>query len=138
MVAERIERRGTRNSVSVPPIRLSEPERAMAERLEGWCPKRPKSRADCVDGPRPCPWVGCKFNLIVSVRPESGSLVIERADLADPLAIEPSCVLDVAGRGPNTLEQIAQYMGITRERVRQVENRGKRLLKRTDFIRENR
>jgi hypothetical protein len=33
----------------------------------------------------------------------------------------PSCVLDEAERGPQTLEHIADVLGVTRERVRQIE-----------------
>ncbi len=35
---------------------------------------RPKIRADCVDGPRPCPWIGCRYHLAITVDPEKGSV----------------------------------------------------------------
>ena len=37
--------------------------------------ERPRTVADCRDGPRPCPWIGCRFNLLADVL-EDGSLVL--------------------------------------------------------------
>lgn len=37
--------------------------------------QRPLTRADCVDGPRPCPWVGCRHHLLIEVahaKPRAG------------------------------------------------------------------
>jgi hypothetical protein len=28
---------------------------------------RPQRRSDCEDGPRPCPWVGCRYHLWADV-----------------------------------------------------------------------
>lgn len=38
--------------------------------------------------------------------------------MASPLA---SCVLDVADRGGATLEEVADIIGVSRERIRQIE-----------------
>jgi len=35
---------------------------------------RPKTRADCEGGHRPCPYVSCKYNLFVDVNPRTGSV----------------------------------------------------------------
>lgn len=35
---------------------------------------RPKTRADCKNGPRPCPWVGCSHHLALTVDIERGSI----------------------------------------------------------------
>src|SRR5215831_5555094 len=35
---------------------------------------RPKTRAECVNGPRPCQFVSCKHNLYLDVNPETGSI----------------------------------------------------------------
>src|SRR3954470_15585872 len=35
---------------------------------------RPKTRADCVNMERPCPYVSCKYNLYVDVNPRTGSV----------------------------------------------------------------
>lgn len=70
-------------------------------------PKPPHVRADCLDGGvnegRPCPWIGCRYNL-----PEAK-------------AEQHSCALDIADQGGITLEEIGELLGVTRERVRQIE-----------------
>lgn len=83
---------------------------------------RPKTRADCCNGPRPCPWVGCKFNLYLDVDRRSGSIKFNHPTL-DPeeMAPEGSCALDLADNGPNILQHVGHLMNVTRERVRQVE-----------------
>src|SRR5207248_4026222 len=35
---------------------------------------RPRVRGDCAEGPRPCPYVSCKYNLYVDVNPRTGSV----------------------------------------------------------------
>jgi hypothetical protein len=80
---------------------------------------RPRTRAECPDV-RPCPFVGCRYHLGAEVNP-TGSLTL-RTDV-EPTEMDPSCALDVADRGPHTLAQVADAMGITRERVRQLEDR---------------
>jgi len=35
--------------------------------------------------------------------------------------VDPSCALDVAEDGPKTLAQVGEILGVTRERVRQIE-----------------
>jgi len=72
---------------------------------------RPRTRGDCVDGPRPCPWQGCRFHLVEVRRPR------RRAPDA------PTCALDLADRGAATLEEIGAAMGLTRERIRQIQGR---------------
>jgi hypothetical protein len=57
---------------------------------------RPRTRGDCVDGPRPCPWVSCRYYLAHE---------------------EQSCALDVADQGEHTPAEVAAYLGVTRQRV---------------------
>ena len=91
---------------------------------------RPRTRGDCKDGPRPCPWVSCAHHM-AHIVPSNASRwttkSIVRDDEIDPedvaeliAAMENSCVLDIADRGEHTLEQIGELLGVTRERVRQV------------------
>ena len=80
---------------------------------------RPRTRADCVNVPRPCPYVGCPFNLYLDVNERTGSIKLNFPDL-EPDEMRESCVLDVALRGELTLDEVAGYMNMTRERVRQV------------------
>lgn len=112
--------------------RLSQRERAhlpVLQPREVWALEeaRPRSRADCIDGPRPCPFVGCKHNLYADVVGKRGLLKVNFPDL-DPTEMGPSCALDVADEGDQTLEQVGALMNITRERVRQIENTVKRKL----------
>ncbi len=84
---------------------------------------RPKTRAECREEARPCPWVACKFHLYLDVNPETGSIKINFPDL-EPWDMKDTCSLDVAERGGITLEEVGEIMNLTRERIRQVEVRG--------------
>lgn len=63
--------------------------------------ERPKTRADCVDGPRPCPFVGCRFSLYLDVDPKNGVIKFNFPDRA-PWEMPPdsSCALDVVSAHP--------------------------------------
>src|SRR5690242_4638453 len=41
---------------------------------------KPKTRAECVNGPRPCLFVSCKYNLYLDVNPETGSIKLNFPD----------------------------------------------------------
>lgn len=84
---------------------------------------RPKTRADCVNGPRPCLFVSCKHNLYLDVNPETGSIKLNFPD-KEIGELEHTCALDVAEKGGITLEEVGTIMNLTRERIRQVETRG--------------
>ena len=75
-------------------------------------PPTPRVRGDCLPGgansARPCPFNTCPHHM------------------ASPLA---SCVLDVADRGGATLEEVADIIGVSRERIRQIEFKIRRKLK---------
>jgi hypothetical protein len=81
---------------------------------------RPKERSDCIDGPRPCPWVGCRHHLYLDVNQENGSVKFNFPDL-EPGELRPSCSLDVADGGAVTLDEVGLSMNLSRERIRQVE-----------------
>lgn len=81
--------------------------------------ERPRTRRDCLTGPRPCPWVSCKYHLYLDVTP-IGSVKLNFPDL-EPHELPVSCALDVAAHGGLSAERLAPVMNITRERVRQVE-----------------
>jgi hypothetical protein len=85
--------------------------------------ERPKTRADCINGPRPCMFVSCKHNLYLDVNPETGSIKLNFPD-KEIWELEHTCALDVAEKGGITLEEVGQIMNLTRERIRQVETRG--------------
>ena len=89
--------------------------------------ERPTTRADCIDGVRPCPFVSCRFNLYLDVTP-CGGLKLNFPDL-EPDEMRQSCALDVAAQGGSTLEEVGAATNLTRERVRQVEVKGLSKLK---------
>jgi sigma-70-like protein len=84
---------------------------------------RPRSRADCASGPRPCMFVSCKHHLYLDVNPDTGSIKLNFPD-KEIWEMEETCALDVADRGGITLEEVGAIMNLTRERIRQVETRG--------------
>ncbi|MEQ8454750.1 MAG: sigma factor-like helix-turn-helix DNA-binding protein [Sandaracinaceae bacterium] len=84
---------------------------------------KPRTRADCVDMERPCPYVSCKYHLYIDVHPVRGSIKVNFPDL-EVWEMTETCALDVADRGGITLEEVGEIMNLTRERVRQVETAG--------------
>jgi hypothetical protein len=84
---------------------------------------RPRTRADCINGPRPCLFVSCKHNLYLDVNPETGSIKLNFPD-KEIWELEHTCALDVAEKGGITLEEVGEIMNLTRERIRQVETKG--------------
>jgi Sigma-70, region 4 len=98
-----------------------EPEEAeLLKSIEGM---RPRTRAECINGPRPCLFVSCKHNLYLDVNPETGSIKLNFPD-KEIWELEHTCALDVAEKGGITLEEVGAIMNLTRERIRQVETRG--------------
>ena len=98
-----------------------EPEEAeLLKSIEGM---RPRTLAECVNGPRPCLFVSCKHNLYLDVNPETGSIKLNFPD-KEIWELEHTCALDVAEKGGITLEEVGAIMNLTRERIRQVETRG--------------
>jgi len=97
--------------------------------------RRPQRRADCADGPRPCPFVSCKHHLYLDVNPNTGSIKLNFPDL-EVHQLTDSCALDIAQRGGITLEEVGAIMNLTRERIRQVEVNGLEKLQMQDFARE--
>lgn len=88
---------------------------------------RPQTRGDCVSIPRPCPFVGCRYNLYLDVRPDGGI----RFNFPDrePDEMTASCALDLAADGPRILDLIGGLMGMSKERARQLEASGLRKVK---------
>jgi len=80
--------------------------------------KRPRYRAECVDGPRPCPWVGCRYHLYLDVEiDDDGHPRIVRNQPGHPLPTDPSCALDVAEAGAHEAEDIAAILGTSPEEI---------------------
>ena len=101
----------------------------------------PKIRGDCENGLRPCPWLRCEHHMfwvkhnLTSMngkreKPGNVYAVTEKKILdkmtdeeimEEIFSMKETCVLDVAGRGETTLEELGLILGLTRERIRQVE-----------------
>jgi len=79
--------------------------------------QRPTTRAECDRGgtneERQCPFVSCKYHLFWEY--------VKHHPDAEVWDLKASCVLDVADEGGSTLENVGEVMGLTRERVRQLE-----------------
>jgi hypothetical protein len=91
---------------------------------QGEC--KPKTRADCANVPRPCPYVSCRHHLYLNIRSckKGDNIRLNFPQLAGPTEMEWSCALDeaeaVEGDGM-TLDEIGKRLNITRERSRQLE-----------------
>lgn len=80
----------------------------------------PRTRADCVRGVRPCPWASCRHHLLLDVRTGYGSIKTTHQTI-DVNQIPETCSLDVAERGGISLTESGRILGLTAERVRQIE-----------------
>jgi hypothetical protein len=80
---------------------------------------RPLVRSECIDGPRPCPWVSCRHHLAlrVTTRGEVRVTFPDAEGEPDLDAMEETCALDVADRGPQDVATIARLVGLDAERV---------------------
>jgi len=103
---------------------------------------RPVTRADCADGPRPCPWTTCRHHLLIVAELVSkerferspqwapGQRVHPAARTAPTLdaalaAMPATCVLDVTDAHPDGLDlrEAGALLGISGEGVRLIERR---------------
>ena len=117
-------RDGRFRSKTIAPKRLTRDEKRLALSLV--YPEdvdRPKSRADCQQMQRPCPFVSCEHHLYLDVNPQSGAIKLNFPHL-EVWEMAETCALDVADRGGITLEEVGAILNLTRERIRQVEVRG--------------
>lgn len=116
-------RRGRNRTVVVAIKQLSRGAiiRQRAEYAHELATPRPKTRGECVDGPRPCPFVSCRHHMYLEVNPETGSIQFNRPQF-QPWELEHSCSLDIAAT-EHTLEEVGELLQVTRERARQIEVR---------------
>ena len=82
--------------------------------------EKPRMRAECAEGARPCPYVSCKHHLFLDVSARTGAIKLNFPDL-EVWDMNETCALDIADRGGTTLEDVGAIMNLTRERIRQVE-----------------
>ncbi len=110
-------------TISVKRLSKAELERGRLLYPEDTASMRPKTRAECLDGQRPCPFVSCAHHLYLDVSPRTGAIKLNFPDL-EVTEMTETCALDVADRGGTTLEEVGAIMNLTRERIRQVEVKG--------------
>jgi hypothetical protein len=117
-------------TISIKRLSKRELERGKQAYPETGYPK-PKTRADCAQGEfaaRPCPFVSCKYHLLLDVSERTGAIKLNFPDL-EVWDLPESCALDIADRGGVTLEEVGVLMNLTRERIRQLEAKGLARLK---------
>jgi len=71
-------------SVSVYRMSRAELDRGRQEYPEETKHLRPRTRADCKDAPRPCPFVSCKHHLYLDVSPRTGAIKMNFPDIDGP------------------------------------------------------
>ncbi len=107
---------------AVDTVKLSEDERkelrALEEEVEHQ--QRPATRGGCGEA-RPCPFVSCKHHLYLDVTP-AGSIKLNFPD-KEVWELEQTCALDVAEWDGLTLEQAGKMVNLSKERVRQIEEK---------------
>ena len=108
--------------------------------------ERPQTRAECIDGPRPCPWISCRYHLLIDVKP-SGAVIanvkepgqyghrtisrhtrrpIDDQNLDDQLlermeTMSDTCALDVAERGGASHKEVGELLGIRKQSVLRIQ-----------------
>lgn len=121
------------------PLLLPAPRVKLFDILEELESERPKIRADCKGGPRPCPWIMCRWHAIWSLNDSSKPILMPGEKPKHPLMkktdeeilarmdrLRQTCIMDVIDMGGVTLEEIGDnVLLVTRERVRQIEGHWK-------------
>lgn len=96
---------------------------------------RPKRRCDCAKVPRPCPYVGCRYHLYLDVDESTGAITF-RFPRTPVSELRESCALDVADRGEHRLQEIGDFLRVSREYIRQIEERGLKKMLRSPVIKK--
>lgn len=99
-------------------------------------PRRPLVREECLQGPRPCPWLSCRYHMFEVLARKSGKTSIKQiarwdedriAELVESLPA--TCCLDLVAQGRElTLQETGLVLNLTRERVRQIQQMGEEQL----------
>ncbi len=101
----------------------------------------PRNRGECIDGPRPCPYLSCRHHLWLQLgQDQAGNWQRGRMGSAElrPATVQ-TCALDVAEHGA-TSKDVGRLLGMDETRVRQIAAKAFKKLKRAgvsvdEFIR---
>ncbi len=94
--------------------------------------ERPKTRGDCVDMPRPCPWLFCRHHLALETLEQRRNLkakgkrrLPEDMDefVDEAMDMPETCTLDVAQSGPSDLDEVGELLGVSYVAVQMAESR---------------
>jgi hypothetical protein len=83
----------------------------------------PATRGECEGHEGPCPLVSCRWNIYLDVNPRNGNIKLNFPD-KEVWELPATCALDVADRDGVTLEELGALVNLTRERARQIVDRG--------------
>ncbi len=102
--------------------------------------ERPKIRQDCINGPRPCPWIMCRWHTIWMINDSSKPIILGGQKPRHPIMklsdddillmianMKCTCLMDVMDQAGLILEDIGDILGMTRERVRQIQGHTKKM-----------
>lgn len=93
----------------------------------------PRKRADCERVPRPCPWITCRHHLERDDQKlygnNRGNCYPENMARRRLAGVTATCALDVAEDGPLDRNEVARILGVSSERVRQIEEEAIRKLR---------
>lgn len=112
------DRRGRRNSRVESPRELKR-LRVRLTVVDSGESERPRTRGECREGIRPCPYVSCRHHLAIDVT-RAGSLRLNYPGV-EVEEMEHSCSLDLAEQHERSHSDIAVILSMSRERVRQIE-----------------
>lgn len=83
-------------------------------------PARPRTREECRNAPRPCPYVSCEYHRYLSVK--GNGVIVLNCPSVLPWELQDSCLLDlIEARGELTLREVGELYNVSKERVRQLE-----------------
>lgn len=102
----------------------------------------PMTRADCIDAPRPCPLVSCRYHLLVDVAEARARLVTARPFRENDIDsivralhdMPATCALDVADLGGLSLPEIGPYIGKHGQRAHVAEVNARRRLRQLRIV----
>lgn len=139
MTAERApEAPARRRRLTVHQTRVTRAERevAIAEVADVELFERPSRRGDCLQGEhaqRPCPFVSCKHHLYLDVNPRNGSVRVNFPDV-EVWDLPETCALDVADLAPEVRREVACALGVSEQRVEQIESKAIERIRRSEIL----